>query len=419
MRQDRKIPFVDLVAQHKELESELLDVIKGTLHTAAFIGGPAVEGFERDFAKFCNTKVCAGVSSGTDALRFALIAAGIRPGDIVLTVPLTFIATTEAITQVGACADFVDIDAVTYTMDVERLRHYLAHQCKLDLETGKLIHKKNGRPVTAIVPVHLYGQPADMDPILEIASRYKLIVIEDACQAHGAEYFSSNEKNWRKAGSMGQAAAFSFYPGKNLGACGEGGAVTTNDENLARKVRMLRDHGQAKKYYHELEGYNGRLDALQAGILRAKLSRLAGWNQMRREAAGHYTELLAPMADLLGIPREPSWARSNYHLYVIRSAERDRLLDHLTGEGVGVGIHYPVPVHLQRPYRERGFQQGDFPESEKAAQEILSLPMYPQLKIEDQVRVVEAIREFYLAKPTKGSNSRNQQFASVRNSSTE
>src|SRR5271167_4195129 len=250
MTQSTKIPFVDLLTPHMELQDELLNVFKSALRTAAFIGGPAVEGFERDFARFCDAKHCVGVSSGTDALRFALIAAGVQQGDIVLTVPMTFIATTEAITQAGARADFVDIDTRTYTMDSEKLRAYLQTRCDLDKATGRLIHRDLRKPVTAVIPVHLYGQSADMDSILELATRYKLIVIEDACQAHGAEYFSKKENRWRKAGSMGQASAFSFYPGKNLGACGEAGAVTTNDEQLARKIHMLRDHGQSKKYFH-------------------------------------------------------------------------------------------------------------------------------------------------------------------------
>ena len=238
-----------------------------------FIGGPAVEGFEREFASFCDTRFCVGVGSGTDALRFALSAAGIAKGDCVITVPNTFIATTEAISQVGAQPEFVDVDEQTSTMDVEKLQAFLEHQCERNA-SGRLVSKRTGHPVTAIVPVHLYGHPADMDPIMELAERYNLVVIEDACQAHGAEYFSERNHRWMKAGSIGRAAAFSFYPGKNLGACGEAGAITTNDEEIARKCRMLRDHGQAKKYYHDVEGYNGRLDAIQAALLRIKLKHL-------------------------------------------------------------------------------------------------------------------------------------------------
>src|SRR5215472_757927 len=244
-----------------------------------------VEGFERDFAAFCGTQHCVGVGSGTDALRFALMAAGVPKDSIVVTVPNTFIATTEAITQAGARPDFVDIDERTYNMDPEKLREYLEKQCVYNPASGELINRRLGLRVSAIVPVHLYGQPADMDPLLELADRYNIIVVEDACQAHGAEYFSRREQRWRKAGSMGRAAAFSFYPGKNLGACGEAGAATTNDGSIAQKIKMLRDHGQTRKYHHEIEGYNGRLDAIQAGILRVKLRFLSEWNWKRRERA--------------------------------------------------------------------------------------------------------------------------------------
>jgi len=394
MTQNAKIPFLDLVTPHLELQDELVNVFKSALQTAGFIGGPAVEGFERDFAKFCDVKYCIGVNSGTDALRFALIAAGVQQGDIVLTVPMTFIATTEAITQAGARADFVDIDARTYTMDPEKLRAYLETRCDVDKETGRLIHRDLRRPVTAVIPVHLYGQTADMDAILELATRYRMIVIEDACQAHGAEYFSKKENRWRKAGSMGQAAAFSFYPGKNLGACGEGGAVSTNDEEIARKVRMLRDHGQTKKYNHAVEGYNGRLDSIQAGILQVKLPHLAEWNRKRREAAARYQELLAPMAEAITVPFEPDWARSIFHLYVVLLPERDKLIEYLNAAGIGTGIHYPIPVHLQAPYRALGYREGNFPISENVAARTLSLPMFPQLTAEQQQRIADTVTEF-------------------------
>src|SRR5271154_6000463 len=290
MSSNEKIPFLDLVTPHKELEQELTSVFQKVISTAGFVGGPMVENFENEFAAYCDSKYCVGVASGTDAVRFALTAAGVQPGDIVVTVPHTFIATTEAISQAGARPDFVDIDEKTYAMDPKKLQEYLERECYVDRETGKPYHRKYRAPVTAIVPVHIYGQCADMDPILEIARRYKLMVVEDACQAHGAEYFSKKENRWRKAGSMGHAAAFSFYPGKNLGACGEGGAGTTNNEEIARKMRMLRDHGQAKKYYHDIEGYNGRLDSIQAGFLTVKLRYLSEWNRKRYEAALRYDE---------------------------------------------------------------------------------------------------------------------------------
>ena len=286
------IPFLDLVTPHVEMEQELTDIFHQVLHTAGFIGGPMVEDFEKAFAAFCGTSHSIAVSSGTDALRFAIMACGIQPGDVVVTVPHTFIATTEAISQAGALPEFVDIDERTYNMDPEKLREYLEKQCEKD-KSGKLISRRSGRPVTAVIPVHLYGQMADMDAIQELADRYRLTVIEDACQAHGAEYFSRKHNRWMKAGSMGRAAAFSFYPGKNLGACGEAGAATTNDAGLAKKISMLRDHGQAQKYYHDIEGYNGRLDALQAGLLHAKLAHLAKWNAQRRERAAEYNRLFA------------------------------------------------------------------------------------------------------------------------------
>jgi dTDP-4-amino-4,6-dideoxygalactose transaminase len=394
MTQAAKIPFVDLIALHQELREELVASFRAALDTAVFIGGAAVEGFEREFAAFCESKHCVGVSSGTDALRFALMAAGVRSGDIVLTVPLTFIATTEAISQAGALPDFVDIDARTYTMDPEKLREYLETNCVLDSGTGRYVHRTLGMPVTAVVPVHLYGQTADMDPIVALAERYQLIVVEDACQAHGAEYFSAKENRWRKAGSMGRAAAFSFYPGKNLGACGEGGAVTTNDEGLARTVGMLRDHGQSKKYFHDIEGYNGRLDAIQAGILRVKLKHLERWNEERRKCADGYNELLIPLQGVITTPYRPSWSKPVYHLYVVRTANRKELQNHLTEAGIGTGIHYPIPVHLLGAYASRNWKRGDLPVSEEAADQILSLAMYPGLQGQQQSRVAEVIAEF-------------------------
>ncbi len=391
MSQNAKIPFVDLVTPHRELQEELVNVFKATLATAGFIGGPMVEGFENDFAKYCDATFCVGVNSGTDALRFALSAAGVGSGDIVLTVPHTFIATTEAISQTGARPDFIDIEPRTYTMDPEKLRHYMQTQCELDTKTGRYVNRKLGKPVTAVVPVHLYGQSADMDPILEIAARYNLIVVEDACQAHGSEYFSKAENRWRKCGSMGQAAAFSFYPGKNLGACGEGGAITTNDEAIARKCKMIRDHGQAKKYYHDIEGYNGRLDSLQAGILRVKLQYLTKWNESRRGHARKYNELFAKAGANVVTPQEPSWSKGIYHLYVVQVEDREALQKALSQENIDTGIHYPVVLHLQKAYSELGYRAGDFPVSEKAAERILSLPMFPGLSDAQLASVVDAV----------------------------
>jgi dTDP-4-amino-4,6-dideoxygalactose transaminase len=387
------IPFLDLVTPHIELEQELTDVFQQVLRTAGFIGGPMVENFEKAFAAFCQTKYSVAVNSGTDALRFALMAAGVRSGDVVVTVPNTFIATTEAISQAGALPEFVDVDERTYNMAPEKLREYLEHMCTREA-SGRLVSRRSGRPVTTIIPVHLYGQMADMDAILELADRYGLIVIEDACQAHGAQYFSRKHDRWFTAGSMGRAAAFSFYPGKNLGACGEAGAVTTNDEALPAKVRMIRDHGQAKKYYHDLEGYNGRLDALQAGILHVKLQHLSRWNEQRRKRAAEYNRLLDAAGHPVKGPYEPSWSRAVYHLYVVRTSDREGLMAFLKDHGIGTGIHYPIPLHMQKAYSSLNYARGDFPVSEKAAAEILSLPMFPHLTPAQQARVVDGALRF-------------------------
>ena len=389
---NNQIPFLDLVTPHREMEDELTAVFQDALRTGQFIGGPAVEKFEREFASFCGADYCVGVGSGTDALRFALMASGIRHGDIVLTVLNTFIATTEAISQAGAVPEFIDIDEKTYNMDPEKLREFLSRECSRETG-GRTIHRRSGRPVTAVLPVHLYGQIADMDRIRELADRHKLQVFEDACQAHGAEYYSKRDGRWMKAGTMGAAAAFSFYPGKNLGAFGEGGAVTTNDEGIAKTIRMLRDHGQIRKYYHDIEGYNGRLDAIQAGILSVKLRHLSKWNEQRRQHALRYKELLAGVAGVV-VPYEPDWSRAVYHLYVVQTANRDGLQKFLGEKGIGTGLHYPVPLHLQKAYAYRGWREGAFPITERTAKQILSLPMYPGLTDEQQQQVAAAIADW-------------------------
>jgi dTDP-4-amino-4,6-dideoxygalactose transaminase len=387
------IPLLDLVSPHAELEQELTQVFQRALRTAGFIGGPMVEEFEKAFSTFCDTKYGVGVNSGTDALRFALMACGVKNGDVVVTVPNTFIATTEAISQAGALPEFVDIDERTYNMNPAKLEEYLEKQCSLQ-SGGQVLSRRSSRPVTAIIPVHLYGQTADMDAILELAEHYRLVVIEDACQAHGAEYFSHKHNRWVKAGSMGRAAAFSFYPGKNLGACGEGGAATTNDGSVADTMKMLRDHGQAKKYYHDIEGYNGRLDAIQAGLLHVKLGYLAKWNEERRERAAEYDHLLT-VADCGVKPvYQPLWSKPVYHLYVVRTDDRQGLITHLKNAGIGTGIHYPIPLHLQKAYSCLNYRAGDFPVSERVATEIVSLPMFPQLSAEQQALVVEGIVSF-------------------------
>lgn len=400
------VPFLDLETIHRELEEELVQIFRSALRSARFVGGPEVEAFEQEFAAYCGTNYCLGVSSGTDALRFALMASGIRSGDAVVTVSHTFIATVEAISQAGAETEFVDIDERTYNMSAAALSSYL-EGCRRDQTTGLPLGRRTGKPLKAVVPVHLYGQCADMTPITEVARRYGLMVIEDACQAHGAEYQVGRDTasesgallsgrgpdgGWRRAGSMGKAAAFSFYPGKNLGACGEAGAVTTDDAQVARTVKMLRDHGQVEKYYHDLEGYNGRLDAIQAGFLRIKLQHLDAWNTRRRAAARRYDELLR--ASGVTPPAEYEWSRAAYHLYVVRTSERAELIEHLKASGIATGLHYPVPVHLQNCYAAWGYREGSLPVTEQVAREVLSLPMFPDVTAEQQQRVADQIAQF-------------------------
>jgi dTDP-4-amino-4,6-dideoxygalactose transaminase len=384
-----QVPFLDLTSPHAELEDELLAVVRNALRSGQFIGGPEVDSFEKEFAAFCNVARCIGVSSGTDALRFALLAVGVGRRDIVLTVPNSFIATTEAISQTGATFDFIDVEENTYNISVDGLRRYIMNRCTKG-PGGGLIHKTMQRRVKAIVPVHLYGQMADMDPIIEMGERFGLAVIEDACQAHGAAYFSRRHNRWFRAGAMGDAAAFSFSPASNLGGCGEGGAVTTNDPEIAKKIRLLRDHGQEQMYRHEVEGYDGRLDAIQAAILRVKLRHLGAWNEKRRGAALLYNQMLRPH-ESIAIPYEPEWSRAIYHLYVIRTAERDVVQKRLLDAQIGTGLHYPVPLHLQNAYAGFGFTKGDYPAAEKAAGEILSLPMFPQLTRGQQESVVQVL----------------------------
>jgi dTDP-4-amino-4,6-dideoxygalactose transaminase len=394
--QTETIPFLNLEPLHRALEGELMGVFQNALRTGRFIGGPMVEKFEASFADFCTTRHAVAVNSGTDAMRLAIIASGIRRGDVVMTVPNTFIATTEAISQAGAYPEFIDIDEKTYNLDPRGLVAFLEHRCVRNRRTGALIHKASGRPVRGVVPVHLYGQMADMEAILDIAAVYGLIVIEDACQAHGASYYSAKRASYRKAGAVGRAAAFSFYPGKNLGALGEGGAVTTDDDALAAAVRMLRDHGQSRKYYHEMEGYNGRLDAIQAGLLSVKLGYLDHWNDLRRKCAHYYNQLFSGVEHIV-TPYEPAWSRGVYHLYVIRARERDRLQNYLSGRGIGTGLHYPVPLHLQKAYAKRNYRPGDFPVCEKIAGELLSLPMFPDLTADAQRIVAGAVADFMAA----------------------
>ena len=370
------VPFVDLRAQHDELRDELEAAFRAALDDSGFIGGPRVASFEQAYARYCRVEHAISVASGTDALEFSLRAAGVGPGDIVVTVPNTFIATVEALHQLGAAPRFVEIDPVTYNMDTDLLAAYLRERCERD-KAGILRDRVSGLRVAALLPVHLYGLPAEMNTIMALADEYALTVIEDACQAHGAEYLLAGGRRAR-AGTIGRAGCFSFYPGKNLGALGEAGAVVTNDRGLADQVRILRDHGQREKYVSvSPDGVNGRMDAIQAAMLEIKLSHLEDWNARRREAAGWYAEGLSGAG--LQLPYEPEGARHVYHLYVVRVPERERVQAALTGKGIGTGLHYPVPLHRQPAFAGLDLGPVSFPETDRAAAEILSLPMYPHI----------------------------------------
>jgi dTDP-4-amino-4,6-dideoxygalactose transaminase len=357
-----KVPFLDLKAHHAPMIDEFDRAIREVIESSAFAGGPFVERFEEEFAAYCGSKHAIGVGNGTDALWLTLLALGIGEGDEVITVPNTFIATAEAITYCQAQPVFVDVDETTFTMDPAELKKSLTEKTK------------------AIIPVHLFGQPADMDPILEFAHMHGLFVIEDAAQAHGAEY------KGRKGGTMGDAGCFSFYPGKNLGAFGEAGAVVTNDTELGKKIKILRDHGQAQKYHHSLVGWNCRMDGIQAAVLSIKLRHLEEANLLRREHALEYNRAFAGI-DEVRTPFEASYAQHVYHVYAIRLQERDAIRRHLQEKGVGCAVHYPIPIHLQEAYRDLGYKEGAFPIAEHLAEEFLSLPMFPELT-EEQIEYV-------------------------------
>src|SRR5262245_47628678 len=347
------IPFVDLPAQYRALKPEIDAAVGRVLENAQFILGPAVAAFERDFAAFCTTKEAIGVNSGTSALHLSLLAAGVEPGDEVITVPFTFVATVAAIEYAGARPVLVDVEPEFLTMDPAKLEAAIASRTK------------------AIIPVHLFGQPADMDPIMAIGRKHGLVVIEDACQAHGSEY------KGRRCGSIGQLGCFSFYPGKNLGAYGEGGAVVTSDPDLAKKIRLLRAWGEETRYEHKYRGFNYRMDGIQGAILGVKLRYLEAWTEARRRNAAEYARQLADTP--VTLPRERDEARHVYHVYVVRVQRRDTLRERLTEAGVQTGVHYPIPVHPQPAYRDLGDSQGAFPVCERASTEVLSLPMFPEL----------------------------------------
>ena len=372
------IPFLDLQAQHRLLRDELLESVSEAVHLASFIGGTSVESFEQEFSSFLDSSFTVGVASGTDALRLALLAMGVGPGSRVVTVPNTFIATTEAISQTGAHFDFIDVDLTTSLMDPNRLEDYLKAASKNNIQ---------GKPPSVIIPVHLYGNCVDMVSILEVSQKYGWLVLEDAAQAHGAMY------KGRNAGTMGDAAAFSFYPGKNLGACGDAGAVTTNNEAIANTVRLLREHGQNEKYHHEIEGFNSRLDAIQARILSIKLRWLADWNEKRRTIGTFYDKAFAEITWVRPV-KKSAHTLSCYHLYVIHVPRRDALREYLHSKGIGTGMHYPIPLHFQKCYAHLSLKEGTFPNVEQSASQLLSLPMYPELGLVRAQAVVNAIRDF-------------------------
>ena len=365
------IPFVDLKAQYQSIKTEVDAAIQRVLDNTSFILGREVEAFEAAFAEYVGAKFCVGVSNGTAAVQLAATACGIRAGDEVIVPANTFFATAEGLSTAGATPVFVDADPLSYTIDASKIEAAITERTR------------------AIMPVHLYGHPADLDAIFDIAARHNLMVIEDAAQAHGSEYKE------RRVGALGRAGCFSFYPGKNLGAYGEGGAVLTNDEEVARQVRLLRDHGSERKYHHQLIGYNFRLEGIQGAVLSVKLKYLDGWNNLRREHAARYHELLKESG--LSLPREMDYARHVYHLYVVQTAERDALQTALSQTGVQTGIHYPIPIHLQPAYAFLGHREGDFPEAERQAARVLSLPMFPELtdgqirEVAENVRMAEAV----------------------------
>ena len=362
------VPFLDLKAHHGPLRDEISAAIQRVIESSAFVGGPFVARFEEDFAVYCGCQYAIGVANGTEALWLTLLALGVGPGDEVITAANTFMATAEAISYCGAKPVFVDVDECTYTLAPAGLRTAITPRTK------------------AIIPVHLFGQPADVDPILEVAREHGLLVIEDACQAHGAKY------KGRMVGTFGDAGCFSFYPGKNLGALGDAGAIVTNNPELQEKIRILRDHGQTQKYRHSLIGWNSRMDGIQAAVLRIKLGHLDLGNELRRARAAQYSRLFQGIERVV-IPFEAHYARHVFHLYAIRVPDRGEIMRSLEAKGIGFGIHYPIPIHLQEAYHGHGYVRGAFPDAERCAGEFLSLPMYPELTPTQVELVVEAVKE--------------------------
>ena len=358
------IPYLDLKAQYHSIKAEIDGAIAGVLESSQFVLGKEVAAFEEEFAAYSGGGQAIGVNSGTSALHLALLAAGIGPGHEVITTPFTFVATVAAIRYTGATPVFVDIDPVSYTLDPALVESAITPQTR------------------AIMPVHLYGQPADMDPILEIGRRHGLLVIEDAAQAHGAEY------KGRRAGSLAEIACFSFYPGKNLGACGEGGAVVTRNPEFIQTIRMLRNWGESRRYYHDLAGFNYRMEGMQGAVLRVKLRHLERWTEARRSIASIYSDRLK---GCIATPRQMSYARHVFHVYAIRVPNRDQMAQNLNASGVQTGIHYPIPVHLQKAYRDQRYPEGSFPVAENLAREVLSLPLYPEMESRQVDTVCDAV----------------------------
>jgi dTDP-4-amino-4,6-dideoxygalactose transaminase len=359
------VPFVDLRAQYRSIKNEVDAAIQRVLESTAFVLGREVEAFESAFAEYVGAKFCVGLNSGTAAVQLAVSACGIGDGDEVIVPANTFFATAEGVSTAGAIPVFVDADSESYGIDVDKIEAAITERTR------------------AIMPVHLYGQSADLDPIFEIAARHSLTVIEDAAQAHGSEY------KRKRVGAIGRAGCFSFYPAKNLGAYGEGGAIVTNDESVARQAKLLRDHGSERKYHHDLIGYNFRMEGIQGAVLGVKLKHLDRWNDMRREHAASYNELLKDSG--LVLPQEMNYARHVYHLYVVQSEIRDRLQQTLNDADVQTGIHYPIPIHLQPAYASLGHKIGDYPEAERQAQRVLSLPMFPEMTSEQIERVADLL----------------------------
>ena len=377
-----EVPYLDLKAQYLAHREEFDAAIQKVIDKTAFAGGPFVQKFEEEFAEYCQTKHSIGVSSGTSALWIALLALGVGPGDEVITTPNTFIATAEAISFAGATPIFVDIDEQTYNIDPAAIEAAITPKTK------------------ALIPVHLFGQMADMAPIMAIAKKHKLFVIEDASQAHGAYY------NGRRAGSIADVGCFSFYPGKNLGAFGEAGGIVTNNSELAAKMRMIRDHGQSKKYHHRIVGWNGRMDGIQGAVLSVKLKYIDQWNELRRQHAHQYDNLLMTLPDVI-TPFVASYGTPVYHIYPVRVAHRDEVLSAMGKLGARCGIHYPVPLHLQEAYKDLGYKEGDFPISERCSSEYLSLPMFPELTPSQILHVATSLKEVTKEFPRPVGSSAN------------